>query len=83
MRLVILTQRIFGLEIGRNTTGQAMKLFLAYISAVLNRLETYLGVTAQRSDQDTRHRQDIIVISAVMLVVLVLFLLAAYLITRF
>jgi hypothetical protein len=60
-----------------------MKPFLAHISALLDKLKTYLGPEAQRSAPGLRYRQDIIVISAVMLVVLVLYLLAAYLITRF
>jgi hypothetical protein len=60
-----------------------MKPFLAYISDVLNKCQTYLSVTAQRSAPGVRHRQDILIISAVALVVLVLFLIAAYVITRF
>ena len=60
-----------------------MKPFLAYISDALNKCLTYLSVTAQRSSEGWRYRQDIIIISAVVLVVLVLFLIGAYVITRF
>jgi hypothetical protein len=40
-------------------------------------------VTAQRSRPEVRYRQDLVIISAVVLVVLVLFLIGAYVITRF
>jgi hypothetical protein len=60
-----------------------MKPFLAYISDILNKYQTYLSVTAQRSPPEVRYRQDILIISAVVLVVLVLFLIGAYVITRF
>jgi hypothetical protein len=60
-----------------------MKPFLASISDVLIKCQTYLSVTAQRSRPEVRCRQDILVISAVALVVLVLFLIGAYVITRF
>jgi hypothetical protein len=60
-----------------------MKPFLAYISDVLNKCQTYLSVTAQRSPPDVRYRQDILIISAVVLVTLVLFLIGAYVLTRF
>ena len=60
-----------------------MKSFLAYISAVLDKWQTYTSVEAQRSPPGMRYRQDIIVIFAVMLVVFVLYVVAAYLITRF
>jgi hypothetical protein len=63
--------------------GEAMKPFLAHVSDVLNKCQTYLSVTAQRSLPEVRYRQDILVISAVVLVVLVLFLIGAYVITRF
>ena len=63
--------------------GEAMKPFLAYISDVLNKCQPYLSVTAQRSPPEVRYRQDILIISAVVLVTLVLFLIGAYVITRF
>jgi flagellar biogenesis protein FliO len=59
------------------------KPFLAYISSLWENLETYLGTERQRSEAGSRFRQDIVVISAAMLVVLALYFLAAYLITRF
>jgi flagellar biogenesis protein FliO len=58
------------------------KPFLAYISFLWEKLEKYLGTARQRSEAGLRFRQDIVVISAAMLVVLALYLLAAYLITR-
>jgi hypothetical protein len=58
------------------------KPFLAYISSLWEKLETYLGTARQRSEAGSRFRQDIVVISAAMLVVLALYFLAAYLITR-
>ena len=60
-----------------------MKPFLAYISTLWEKLGSYLGTERQRSEADTKVQQDIIVASAAILVVLVLYLLAAYLITRF
>ena len=60
-----------------------MKPFLAYISDVLNKCQTYLSVTAQRSPPEVRYRQDILIISAVVLVIVALFLIGAYVITRF
>ncbi len=60
-----------------------MKPFLAYISALSEKLETYFSTERQRSEAGSRLRQDVLVISAAILVVLVLYLLAAYLITRF
>ena len=63
--------------------GEAMKPFLAYISDVLNKCQPYLSVTAQRSSREVRYWQDILIISAVVLVTLVLFLIGAYVITRF
>jgi hypothetical protein len=60
-----------------------MKPFLAYISSVLEKLQTYLGTERQRPGAGSRFRQDILVTSAAMLVVLVLYVLAAYVITRF
>jgi biopolymer transport protein ExbD len=38
---------------------------------------------AQRSPPEVRYRQDIVIISAVVLVVLVFFVIGAYVITRF
>lgn len=63
--------------------GEAMKPFLAHISDILNRWQTCLSVTAQRSAEARRYRQDILIISAAVLVVLVLFFIGAYVITRF
>jgi hypothetical protein len=60
-----------------------MKPFLAYVWSVLEKMKAYLGTERQRSEAGSRFRQDIIVISAVILVVLVLYVLAAYLIIRF
>jgi hypothetical protein len=60
-----------------------MKPFLAHISDVLIKCQTYLNVAAQRSPSGVRNRQDILITSAVVLVVLVLFLIGAYVITRF
>jgi hypothetical protein len=70
-------------DIDPQLIGEAMKPFLAHISDVLNRSQTYLNVTAQRSSDGWTYRQDIVIISAVLLVVLVLFLIGAYVITRF
>jgi hypothetical protein len=70
-------------DIGPSSIGEPMKPFLAYISDVLNKCQTYLGVTAQRSPSEMRYRQDIIIISLVVLVTLALFLIGAYVITRF
>ena len=60
-----------------------MKPFLAHISDLVDKCQTYLSVTAQRSRPEVRYRQDILIISAVVLVTLVLFLIGAYVITRF
>ena len=60
-----------------------MKPFLAYISSLWERLETYLGTERQRSAPESRFRQDVVVVTAAIVVVLVLYLLAAYVITRF
>jgi hypothetical protein len=81
---VILTRGIFGVDIGPQLDREKhMKPSLAYISDVLNKSQTYLSVTAQRSPPEARYRQDILIISAVVLVTLVLFLIGAYVITRF
>jgi hypothetical protein len=80
---VILTRGIFGVDIAHSSIGEAMKPFLAYLSDVLNKCQTYLSVTAQRLPPEVRYRQDILIISAVVLVTLVLFLIGAYVITRF
>ena len=60
-----------------------MQPFLAHISDVLSKWQNYLSVTAQRSPPEVRYRQDILIISAIVLVTLVLFLIGAYVITRF
>ena len=79
--------RLFCVDIGPQPwtpwIGEAMKPFLAYVSDLLDKCQTYLSVTAQRSRPEVRYRQDILIISAIMLVVLVLFLIGAYVITRF
>ena len=82
-RVVILTRGIFGVDIGHRSIGEAMKPFLAYISDVSDKCLTYFSVTAQRSPPEVRYRQDIVIISAIVLVTLVLFLIGAYVITRF
>ena len=71
------------MDIAHSSIGEAMKPFLAYLSDVLNKCQTYLSVTAQRLPPEVRYRQDILIISAVVLVTLVLFLIGAYVITRF
>ena len=62
---------------------EAMKPFLAHISDLVDKCQTYLSVTAQRLPPEVRYRQDILIISAIVLVSLVLFLIGAYVITRF
>jgi len=59
------------------------KPFVAYIASLWEQLETYLGTERQRSEAGSRLRQDVVVISVAIALVVVLFLLAAYLITRF
>jgi hypothetical protein len=60
-----------------------MKPFLASLSDLIEKCQNYLSVTAQRSPPEVRYRQDILIISAIVLVVLVLFLIGGYVITRF
>jgi hypothetical protein len=80
---VILTHRIFAWRLARNSIGQTMKPFLAYISGLLNECRTYLDVTAKWMAVPLRILADILILTLVTLVVvLALYLLAAYLITR-
>jgi hypothetical protein len=81
--VVILTRDIFAWTSAHSWIGEAMKPFLASILDLLDKCQTYLSVTAQRSRPEVRYRQDLVIISAVVLVVLVLFLIGAYVITRF
>ena len=82
--VVILTHGIFAwTSAHKSWIGEAMKPFLASISDLLEKCQTYLSVTAQRSPPEVKYRQDIVIIFGVVLVVLVLFLIGAYVITRF
>ena len=77
---MILTRRIFGLEIGPQLDWTTMKAFLAYISALLNKCRTYLGVMQTTwMAVPLRIAADILIVTLVTLVVvLALYLLAAY-----
>ena len=76
---MILTRRIFGLEIGPQLDWTTMKAFLAYISALLNKCRTYLRVMPTWMAVSLRISADILILTLVTLVVvLVLYLLAAY-----
>jgi hypothetical protein len=81
-RIVILTRRISGLEIGPQLDWTTMKAFLACISALLNKCRRYLGVMPMWMAVPLRILTDILILTLVTLVVvLALYLLGAYLIT--
>ena len=81
---MIFTRRIFALEIGPQLDWTTMKPFLAYISGLLNKWRTYLGVMPMWMAVPLRILADILILTlATLVMVLVLYLLAAYLITRF
>jgi hypothetical protein len=80
---VILTRGIFGVDTVTAWIGAVMKPFLACLSDLVDKCQNYLSVTAQRSPPEVRYRQDIVIISAAVLVVLVLLVIGAYVITRF
>ena len=80
---MILTLRISGLEMGpQQLDWTTMKAFLAYISALLNKCRRYLGVMPMWMAVPLRISADILIVTLVtIVVVLALYLLAAYLIT--